>query len=154
LGVPEQKADLLVTGLQNKQILEEELLLIEKHDVIWVTAWCETYPQRLKHIDVPPILVYIKGNSMVLEQDALLGCVGSRVAHRYAQDSIDQVVKPLIEKGWIVVSGGALGADTFAHSLCLEHNMPTVAVVGTGLSLFYPAQNKKMFDMIVQKGGA
>lgn len=153
-GTTAQKGRLLVAGLRNRDILTLELDAIRKiGNVEWVTLWCEQYPLRLKHIDVPPVVLYLQGNISLLSQTKMLACVGARLSNSYAQDCLNRIVLPLILDDWIIVSGGALGADTFAHKAAIDNGGKTIVVVGSGLCHQYPPANKQLFTKIVNLGG-
>lgn len=151
LGFSEIKAQILVNGLTDKKLLERELELIQQHQVQIVTYWCPEYSKLLAQIHVPPAVLYCQGNIMLLQHDKMIACVGARKAHSYAKDALRQIVGPMIQDGWIVVSGGATGADRYAHELALDLNSFTIVVVGSGLCHQYPPSNKDLFKRIVQQ---
>jgi DNA processing protein len=144
-------AQRLVAGLANKKVLEQELLLIQKHAITVHTFLDDEYPALLRQIYLPPPVLYCKG---FLKNNKALAVVGSRKAQSYAQRVINLLLPPLIDNGWTVVSGGALGADTFAHYAAVKQGRETIVVLGSGLLKQYPTQNKKLFDEVVQTGGA
>ena len=153
-GINEQKAKILFEGLQDKLIVKKELDIIKQaQNVNWITLWCDQYPNKLKHIDVPPIILYFQGDVSLFLQEKLLACVGSRLANNYVQDCLNKIVAPLIENDWIIVSGGAIGADTFAHKTALLLGGKTIVVVGSGLCHQYPLINKTLFKEIIYSGG-
>lgn len=153
LGFSQVKAEALVVGLKDRSIVQKELILIEQEKIRFVTMWCDEYPDRLKQIDVPPLVLYVQGDLSLLENEKMLACVGSRLAHSYVQDCLHKIVVPMIQDGWVIVSGGALGADTYAHKTALYHGGKTVVVVGSGLCYQYPEKNRQLFKDIVDDGG-
>lgn len=153
LGISEVRAQLLVDGLQDRAMLQKELELIAEYKVVLITLWCDDYPDRLRHIDAAPPVLYLQGDTSLLLQDKMIACVGARLAHSYVQDCLNKIVVPMIQDGWIVVSGGAAGADTFAHKAALLHGGKTIAVFGSGLCYQYPEKNKPLFQEIVDAGG-
>ncbi|MBI2353016.1 DNA-protecting protein DprA [Candidatus Dependentiae bacterium] len=153
IGISQSRAQKLVQGLKDFDLLKKELGLIELQNIKLLTLWCQNYPERLKQISVPPVLLYCQGDSDLLLQEKLLACVGSRLAHSYARDSLYKIVIPMIQDGWIMVSGGALGADTYAHQMALDNNGKTIAVMGSGLCHQYPEKNKPLFRSILNAGG-
>ena len=82
----------------------------------------------------------------------MIACVGARKAHSYARDALVHMVGPMIQDGWTVVSGGAEGADRYAHELALDMNGATIVVVGSGLCHQYPPSNKDLFERVVRSG--
>ncbi|MBI2344880.1 DNA-protecting protein DprA [Candidatus Dependentiae bacterium] len=149
LGFSESKSQILVNGLADKLLLEQELDLIEKHQVEIVTYWCFEYSRLLSEIHVPPVILYCQGNVALLKHDKMIACVGARKARLYTKDALAQIVGPMIQEGWIVVSGGAIGADRYAHELALNLKKSTIVVVGSGLCHQYPPTNKDLFERIL-----
>lgn len=152
-GFSADTAEKIVTGLQDTKRLEIELKLIEKHHIQWATAWCAQYPKILKEIHLPPTVLYWLGTLPTEERNAI-AFVGSRKVNEYGNFVIEQLVPRMVQAGWLIVSGGALGADTSAHKVTLAQGGRTVAVLGSGLLYQYPLSNKKLFAEIVASGGA
>ncbi len=152
LGFVVSKAQDLVDGLADTKMLKKELDLIEEYQVQIVTYWCPEYSKLLSQIHVPPVVLYCQGNINLLLHEKMIACVGARKAHSYAHDAIKHVMGPLIQDGWIVVSGGAQGADTHAHQLALDLQSFTIVVVGSGLCHQFPSSNKNLFKQIVDQG--
>lgn len=141
----------LVQGLSDYVLLDCELDFIEKYKINWVTLVDDNYPELLKNIHLPPLFLYYKGR---LPDEQSLAVIGSREAHSYAQRVIDNIVPHLVGNRWTIVSGGALGADTMAHRAALNAGGRTVAILGSGLLKPYPADNKQLFDQMIDSGGA
>jgi DNA processing protein len=152
LGFTEVKAQALVDGLADTRLLEKELKLIHEHDVTIVTYWCPAYSKLLAEIHMPPVVLYCQGNTTLMSHEKMIACVGARKAHSYAKDALIQIVGPMIQDGWIVVSGGAFGADRYAHELALDLEGSTIVVVGSGLCHQYPPSNKDLFERVVRSG--
>lgn len=151
-SISPSKASQLVVGLADHRLLERELLLAQKHSVRIVTIFEADYPNLLRQIYMPPPLLYIQGS--IKNQHDALAIVGSRKAHHYAKTALQLLMPSLVEAGLVIVSGGALGADTFAHEAAIASGGQTVAVLGSGLLRPYPSENKKLFDSICSSGGA
>lgn len=151
-GLSERIAHKIVTGLQCTRALDREYALIEKYAISWATVLDAEYPAELRTIDAPPALIYWRGNLADTQQS--IAIVGARKAHTYAQRAIDGLVPTLVDAGWTIVSGGALGADTMAHQAALNAQGRTVAIIGSGLLSPYPSANKKLFEDIIASGGA
>lgn len=152
-GISEAASEKIVTGLADKALLETELERIARYKITFVSAFSETYPFLLQQIHLPPLGLYVRGE-LPTNYVKSLAVVGSRQAYTYAQQVIEYIIPPLVEEGWLIVSGGAIGADTMAHAEVLRSGGKTVAVIGSGLLNPYPASNKKLFDQIVEQGGA
>lgn len=152
-GVSQHVAHLLVEGLRSKRRLEFELELMQLHNIAVVTIADEHYPVLLKQIHLPPVVLYVQGN-LPSPRTQMLAVVGSRKANAYAHRVTRLLLPPVIEQKVCIVSGGALGADTIAHSVTLECNGTTLAVLGAGLLRAYPRQNNGLFKSIIDHGGA
>lgn len=152
LGFSEVKAQALVDGLADSKLLEKELKFIQELDVTVVTYWCPAYSKLLSEIHMPPVVLYCQGNTDLLSHEKMIACVGARKAHSYARDALAQIIGPMIQDGWIVVSGGALGADRYAHELALDLQSSTIVVVGSGLCHQYPPSNKDLFERVLKSG--
>lgn len=107
------------------------------------------YPPWLKEIYRPPVLLYVKGE--LLSEDWYISLVGSRKCTQYGKEIAEWLSYQLSQCGFTVVSGMALGIDTYAHRGALK-NGRTVAVLGTGISENYPKQNIKLKDQIIHQG--
>ena len=117
-----------------------------------VTLYDAVYPAALKEISDPPLVLYVKG-ALPTEPYAV-AVVGSRECTPYGQRAAQQFARVLALKGLPIISGGARGIDAAAHKACLEAGGKTVAVLGCGIDIAYPAQNRSLFAKIVQSGGA
>jgi DNA processing protein len=152
LGLPEKRAQLLVKGIADKALLEKTFLLIEKNNISWASFYDERYPVVLKNIHMPPPVIYWQGTLAV--DSFNMAIIGSRKANDYARRVIAEIVPALINCGWTIVSGGAIGADSMAHVATLEEKGKTIAVLGSGLLKPYPSINKMLFKRIIELGGA
>lgn len=111
------------------------------------------YPELLKNIHDPPFLLYVRGNPLVLHQRSL-AVVGTRRFTEYGQRVVETLVEQLVSYQPCIVSGLAAGIDTWAHRLALAHQLPTVAVFGTGIDQVYPQANMALAQQILDSGGA
>jgi DNA processing protein len=151
-GVGEEVAR-SITSWREKVDLDEELGRIEKAVVRVVTRDDPEYPKNLREVYDPPIILYVRGT--LSERDALaIAVVGSRRTTLYGQDMARKLAYQLGRVGVTVVSGLARGIDTAAHNGALQAKGRTVAVIGCGIDIVYPAENEKLANEIVEKGGA
>lgn len=151
-GVGEEVARSII-GWREKVDPDAELQRIEKAAVQVVTRDDPEYPKNLREVYDPPIILYVKGT--LSERDALsIAVVGSRRTTLYGQDMARKLAYQLGRVGVTVVSGLARGIDTAAHTGTLQAKGRTVAVIGCGIDIVYPAENEKLANEIVEKGGA
>jgi DNA processing protein len=116
-----------------------------------ITLADATYPQALLEISDPPPLLYTRGNSALLNQPAV-AVVGSRNATPQGLKNAEAFAQALSEAGWCVVSGLALGVDGAAHRGALRGPGSTIAVIGTGLDIVYPARHRELAHEICANG--
>jgi DNA processing protein len=109
------------------------------------------YPELLKQIYDPPIVLYVKGRLTERDKNAV-AMVGSRMTTHYGTEAARKLAYQLAYVGVTVVSGGARGIDTAAHQGALSAGGRTVAVLGTGINLIFPAENAELFERIAGHG--
>jgi DNA processing protein len=127
------------------------LAWLEKPGNHLVTLADSTYPRRLLEIADPPPLLYCKGNIELLNRPAL-AVVGSRNATPQGEKNTEEFARALSEHGYCIISGMALGIDGAAHQGALLGEGSTIAVIGTGLDIIYPAKHKPLAREIAEKG--
>jgi DNA processing protein len=152
VGLSDIVAQMLVTGLADKTALHVAYDQMQKHDIGVVSILNDEYPEILKQISVPPVVLYYQGEPFAPAAKRI-AFVGARKASGYAQRVVNNLIPGLIAHGWDIVSGGALGADAMAHQATLEVGGRTIAVLGSGLLQQYPATNKDLFARMIESGG-
>ncbi|WP_119326348.1 DNA-processing protein DprA [Companilactobacillus musae] len=128
------------------------LLLLDNHTPLKIMAinyLDDEYPQLLRTIYNPPALLFFEGNIALLKTDCI-AIVGSRQATNYSFRCISSLVPSLVNR-YTIVSGLANGADSMANEEALMYGK-TIAVLGSGLDVAYPAKNYHLQRMIAQKG--
>lgn len=149
-NVGREAAKKIVEG-RKKIDLDRQIKLIEKNNITIVPLDSELYPVSLKSIFDPPLVLFVKGE--ILPQDYFsIAIVGTRLASFYGRTMSEKLSSQLVEKGFTIVSGGARGIDTCSHQAALRAKGRTLAVLGCGLDITYPPDNKKLFEEIAQKG--
>ena len=152
LGLTQKSAQAIVAGLSRLDMLDSELNLIERANAHIISIADYEYPDFLKHIGVPPLVLYLRGCfAHVCTHN--LAIVGSRQGTSYGRAFIDSVMPALAKQSWTIVSGGARGIDAMAHESALNNGAQTVVVLGSGLLRVYPSENKKLFERVVEHGG-
>ncbi len=152
-GVSKELAKILVEGLSHTLFLDEELTLLEKKNIFFVTLFDDAYPELLRTIHLPPLVLYYQGLPVWQRRDTI-AFVGSRKANVYGKQAVDLLVPDIVQAGWVTVSGGAYGIDAAVHQATVESGGATVAVLGSGLLKPYPVDHKKLFAKIIDTGGA
>jgi len=118
-----------------------------------LVTWDEpNYPQRLREIYDPPPLLYVRGNVELLGRHAI-SVVGSRRPTPYGNQMAQRLAKDLAKCGLVIASGLARGIDSCAHKGALSSETgATIGVLGCGIDVVYPKENKKIFEEITQRG--
>ena len=115
-----------------------------------VSPLCPEYPALLKEISHPPFLYY-RGSLAEIDRPAI-AIVGSRRCTFYGREAANKLASELTENGVSIVSGMALGIDTAAHKGSLDSRGYTIAVLGCGVDICYPPQNKELMEQIANNG--
>lgn len=121
-----------------------------------ITPEDDNYPRQFYALQDPPLVVYAQGNVALLGQMhnlPVLTVVGTRSASEYGSRVAENMSYDLAKAGFIIVSGLALGIDSYAHSGALRAGKRTVAVLGSGLDTDYPPQSAPMRKQILATGG-
>lgn len=113
----------------------------------------ENYPSNFYTMQVPPVLIYYKGGHIGRTYDKAIACVGTRKPTRLSYNIINYLIPQLVEEGYSVVSGLALGSDRLAHISALMCGGNTIAVLAHGLDQISPKKNKRLADDILDNGG-
>lgn len=152
-GISQTKARSLCSHWQSDEPLLAELQRVDDCGVSLLSIEDEAYPKLLKWINDPPPLLYVRGQ--LNEEDALgLAIVGARKCTRYGREMADRFAAGCSQLGLTIISGGAYGIDAAAHHAALRVKGRTLAVIGNGLTQPYPSAHHKLFDQIVEVGGA
>jgi DNA processing protein len=109
------------------------------------------YPEPLREIHDPPMVLYIKG-AAIPGKATFVAMVGSRTSTPYGVKTAESLAQGLARRGLGIVSGLARGIDSAAHWGCIEGRGFSVGVLGTGIDVVYPPSNKKLFDIMGEKG--
>lgn len=131
-----------------KNVIEK----IKKLNAKIITFDDVNYPKPLRNIANPPYVLYVQGNLPDMENVLAIGVVGTRRCSEYGRTVTKHICKRLAENGVITVSGLAAGIDAVAAWSTLDAGGITVAVVGNGLDILYPAENADLIQEIAKKG--
>lgn len=153
---------LQAAGLSPK--LVENLLKIRSQvslELVWermqtqginILTWeDENYPRRLKDIDQPPPVLYLRGDLTPGDEWAV-AIVGTRRITSYGRQVTEEVASTLARNGVTVVSGLARGVDAVAHQAALNAGGRTLAVLGNGVDRIYPPENRRLAEQIISQG--
>lgn len=144
----------VIAALERKDLsrAREILRSCEDRGIRVLTYGDRPYPNRLKNIFDPPLVLYYKGILPEWETQPVIGVVGTRKATPYGLQTAMQLGNQIAACGGLVISGGAEGIDTLALQGALRAGKPVVAVLGCGVDVVYPASNKQLFAQVSQRG--
>ncbi|MDY0027603.1 MAG: DNA-processing protein DprA [Candidatus Humimicrobiaceae bacterium] len=111
----------------------------------------DDYPDMLRQIHLPPLLLFFKGDR-IKKMEFSIAIVGSRKCTAYGKEAAMYISKNLSEMGIIIVSGLAAGIDSFAHRAALEGKGGSIGVLGCGIDLVYPPENRVLYEKIPENG--
>jgi len=149
-GIGEQIAHRIIEE-KDKVKVDVELEKIEKEGIKVLTLAHEEYPMNLRTIYDPPPVLYVKGK---IEPDDRLAIamVGSRSATIYGKTTASKLAGELVHAGFTIISGLARGIDAASHYGAIRAKGRTIAILGCGIDIIYPQENKKLFYEIIEQG--
>jgi DNA processing protein len=149
-GLGEKLAGEIRKGPRTERV-ERELSLLKRAAGKIVTLKDDDYPRRLKDIYDPPALLYVRGE-LRREDELAIAIVGSRKTASYGRWLTERIGEDLARQGITVVSGMARGIDSLAHKGALQGGGRTIAVLGCGVDVIYPSENRSLFHQIIEHG--
>ncbi len=149
-GIGDDTAEAIAKWESNVD-LAAELRRIQEFGCHVLTQADDSYPESLRQIYDPPVVLYVRGALTAKDKNAV-AMVGSRTTTHYGLEVARKLAYQLAYVGVTVVSGGARGIDSAAHQGALSAKGRTVCVLGTGISIVFPPENKDLFDRIAENG--
>ncbi|MEO6035318.1 MAG: DNA-processing protein DprA [Verrucomicrobiota bacterium] len=149
-GIGEEVAD-SISKWETTIDLAGELRRIEEYGCHVLISADENYPELLKQIYDPPIVLYVKGELTAKDKNSV-AMVGSRMTTHYGMEVARKLAYQLAYIGVTVVSGGARGIDTAVHQGALSAKGRTIATLGTGINIVFPPENAELFQRISENG--
>lgn len=156
------ESELVAVGVESRNLpallerrktlsLDHELEKLTRLGVSVLSVYDPDYPPRLKEIFTPPPLLYVRGTLTETDTQAI-GVVGTRSPSVYGKELAARIVPQLVGAGLTIVSGLARGIDSVAHHAALQAGGRTVAVLGCGIDVVYPAENRRLYERIAEQG--
>ena len=148
----------IANSILNKNVLkkaENELVFMQKNNIEALFYADDNYPHCLFQCEDSPIILFKKGD-VDLNAYRTISIVGTRNCTSYGTEFCEKLIATIAEQEYntVIVSGLAYGIDVCAHKAALKYGIPTVAVVGTGLDMVYPAAHKSIANQIIEQKGA
>lgn len=139
-AIIEQRDDALAEAKLHLQKVDESTTI--------VTYFDDRYPASLKNIYNPPALLYCRGNVDLLQAERHISIIGTRHATDYGKRWTRSIAEELVKHQAVIVSGFAQGIDTCAHTAAFKEGGSTIAVLGSGVDVIYPASNKTFANQL------
>ena len=137
--------------LQKSHAFVQEIDRLRKNRLSVVAVTDPGYPQSLRWIPDPPLVLYVRG-TLQPEDGLAIAVVGSRQPSHYGKLMTERLSAALVQHGFTVVSGLARGIDSLAHQTALSAGGRTLAVLGSGINVPYPPENRQMATHISAQG--
>ena len=150
-GIDKKLASNILHHTDDEQFADEQLKRLNTLGGRILTLWDKEYPDLLRKIYDPPAMLYILGKLKDTDARAL-ALVGTRHPSPYGRIVAEKITHDVAEHSLTVVSGLARGVDTVVHATALQCGTRTIAVIGSGLDIPYPPENKKLMDHIAEQG--
>lgn len=146
----EKKQEKIAKNLKklNKQ---SYFTFLQNNNISICTQEDENFPKNLNHIAKVPFIIYFKGN--IKTEDICISIVWSRKNTTYGTKALRKITDEILYENISIISGGAYGIDSLAHSIAIEKKWHTIAVFGCGIDYIYPSTNKPLFEKILQNNG-
>ncbi|MDR3124900.1 MAG: DNA-processing protein DprA [Endomicrobium sp.] len=149
-GIGDVLTEKISNSLNSDKALKE-LELAEKNNIKIILYNSSLYPKALENLPDKPLVLYAKGNIIESDYDSV-SIVGSRRVSTYGKTVTLEFASYFAKLGITIISGLARGVDTLAHSCAIENRSRTIAVLGNGLLVNYPPENKNLQEEIAQTG--
>lgn len=145
------KDKILKAYKSRKDDFEKYIDFMDKKNISYMTIYDKNYPDQLRTIKNPPMILYYKGR--VDFTRPIISFVGARKCTEYGAWACKTLVEGLADYGVTIASGLALGIDRISHEAALDCGLFTMGVLGCGVDKIYPASNKKVFERMEEEGG-
>ena len=141
-----------ILDIYYKQNIDNVMFYIKKNNIKVISINDKEYPESLKRIYDPPIVLYANGNLNLLNNKSI-AIVGCRLCSVYGKIITKKLAYNLSEKNITIISGMARGIDSYAHIGALEAKGSTIAVLGSGIDVIYPKENERLYYEIIRNNG-
>lgn len=144
----------IAEALQNKDLTKAERISRDclAKDIHVLPFWGAAFPEKLRNIEDPPMVLYYKGKLPDWKAQPVIGVVGTRKASTYGMQTARLLSAQIAACGGLVVSGAASGIDSAAMEGAMDVQRPTIGVLGGGVDVVYPAANKDLYRKTTENG--
>jgi DNA processing protein len=150
-GIDRSVARKIISERDFEEDIQLQLSRLNKSEARIVTFWDKDFPENLKKIYDPPVMLFIRGELSSSDKYSV-AVVGTRNPTTYGKHVAEKFAAELAEHGIVVVSGLARGIDTISHTTTVRSGGRTIAVLGSGVDVIYPSENKRLAEQILVGG--
>jgi DNA processing protein len=150
-GIDKKLASHILHHTTGEKFADDQLKHLNKLGAAIVTLWDKEYPELLRRIYDPPAFLFVLGKFKNPDSRGI-ALVGTRHPTPYGHSVAENLTRGLAQYSITLISGLARGVDTIVHSTALHSGTRTIAVIGSGLDVPYPPENKKLLERIAQDG--
>lgn len=140
-----------ILKIEYRQNIENYIYSMEQKNIKIITLENKLYPENLKKIYDPPVVLYAKGDINILNKKSI-AIVGCRNCSNEGKDIAQEFGYKLSKNNIVIVSGMAKGIDTWAHIGCINASGQTIAILGSGIDVIYPKENRGLYEKISKTG--
>lgn len=133
-------------------LIDRSKYLSDAHPIVVIPYTSRYFPDALRYIDNSPALLFARGDVEILNRNSLICVIGSRLDTPYGAKVVRDLVTYLKRRQPVIVSGLARGIDALAHRAALQHELLTIAVMGTGVDICYPKLHQELYQQILKQG--
>lgn len=139
----------IIEAISNRERPSEEEIREVKRNLKcnYITAISENYPDALKKVDCPPVVIYYYGDISLLDKK-IIDIGGIVDSTEYGDKTTEKIVKELVENDYVIASGFAKGINTVAHRIAIENGGKTIAFLPCGIDLCIREENKELYEIM------
>lgn len=152
LPISSRQQEALRKNLREAERLLGERDALEKKGIRWCCQGDPHYPERLRMIPDPPVLLYYRGE-LPSEEKRTAGIIGARRCSAYGRSMAEYFGRELAKAGLQVISGMAMGVDGYAQSAALAAGGRSFGILGCGVDIAYPMVNRPLYERLQEQGG-
>lgn len=139
---------------QSLDIAKERLLLLKRRKISIIFRGTKLYPKSLLSLKSPPAWLFVEGNVEVLSDQSIVAVVGTREPTKKGVEAAKWLSTLLVTRGCVILSGLAEGIDEAGHRAAVDYGAPTIAVLGHGIDVVFPAATSDLRRQLIEFGGA
>lgn len=148
-GLSVKTTEKILTNWNTQELADD----VQRHwlECQFITILDDDYPEQLKEIYCPPIVLFYRGKKELLNTK-ILGVVGARKSTTYGKQVLNEILPSIVDASITIVSGLATGIDGISHQITLNNSGNTIGVIGTGIDIVYPRMHQDLQSQMECEG--